>query len=78
MTTLTLKLSAICSGGNHLTFTISGDKSATVQAMPSDLSEPISNEDALAFCKVLARMAKAGRTLAQARALLQSGVTGSV
>ena len=78
MTTLTTTLTAICSGGNHLTFTISGAKSATVPVNLSDLTDPITDEDVVSFCKTIARMAKNGRTMQQAKTLLQAGVTVTV
>ena len=78
MASLTIQLTGICSGGNHLTFSVSGAKTATVRLMLDNLSEPITDEDAEGFCKVLARLVKSGRTLAQARTVLQNGVTVSV
>lgn len=78
MTTLTVTLSSICAGGGHLTFTISGARTATVPLTVADITEPITEEDVVSFCKVIARMAKAGRTVAQARSLLQAGVTVTI
>lgn len=78
MTTETITLTAICSGGNHLTFTATGAKAMVVPADLSSLSDPITDEDAAAFVKVIAKMAKNGRTVAQARTLLQAGVTVTV
>ena len=46
MTTITIALTGICSGGNHLTFGITGAKTRTVAVDLSSLSEPISDEDA--------------------------------
>lgn len=71
----TVTLTTVCAGGNHLLFTLSGAKSATVRMTLDELSEGISDADAEAFCRVIARLAKQGRTNAQARTLLQSGVT---
>lgn len=75
MTTLTVTLTGVCSGGNHLTYSITGVKSMTVQGELSHISESVTDDDVQAFCKVIARMAKAGRTVNQARTLLQAGVT---
>lgn len=75
MTTLTITLTGTCSGGGHLTFGVTGDKVATVPVDRDDLLSPISEEDAATFCRVIARMARAGRTLAAARTMLQAGVT---
>jgi hypothetical protein len=78
MTTITITLTGICSGAGHLTFAVTGAKSLTGHVDLSDLSAPITDEDAMAFLKVIGRMAKAGRTLAQTRTLLQAGVTVTV
>ena len=74
MSAITITLSGICSGGNHLTFKVSGARSLTVPVDLAELSEPITDEDAQAFVRVVMKMAKAGRTLGQARTLLQAGV----
>ena len=78
MTTLTLTLTGICSGGNHLTFAVTGDASRTAVIDLASLAEPIDDEDVAAFMRVVARMAKRGRTNVQARNLLQAGVTVTV
>lgn len=76
--TLTLTLTGVCAGGNHLTFNVTGDRMATVRSDLSDMSAPITDADLAAFVKVWCRMVKAGRTNAQARAVLQAGVTVAV
>lgn len=78
MTTLTTTLVAICSGGNHLTFSITGDKAMTIALNLNDLSDPIADEDVQTFARIITRMAKNGRTNSQARTLLQAGVTVTV
>lgn len=78
MTTETVTLSFICSGGNHLTFTGSGAKAATVDGMLDDMSVAITDDEMAAFVKVIAKMAKAGRTINQAKTLLQAGVVITV
>jgi hypothetical protein len=78
MTTINIALTGICSGGNHLTFSVTGAREMTVLSDLASLSEPISDEDAQAFLRVITRMARAGRTLAQARTLLQAGVEVTV
>lgn len=78
MSTVTVRLSSICAGGNHLTFNVSGDASLSQIVSLSMLSEPIDEQDVVAFLSVLCRLAKRGRTLAQARTLLQAGVTVTV
>ena len=76
MSAITIKLSPPTCG--HLSFSVTGDKTLTVGALLDDLSKPITDEDAIAFLKVIIRMAKAGSTLNQAKTLLQNGVTVTV
>jgi len=78
MSAVIIQLTGICSGGNHLTFTASGDLSRSMVIDLNDLSAPITEQDAAAFIRVVARLAKLGRTNAQARALLQTGATVTV
>lgn len=75
MTTLTTTLTRVCAGGGHFTFDLSGAKAATVEATQEDLTAPLNAEDARAFIRVIAWMAKNGRTTAAAKTLLQAGVT---
>ena len=43
-----------------------------------DLAVPLTAEDADAFLRVITKLVKKGRTVAQAKTLLQAGVTVSV
>lgn len=78
MTTLVVTLTDICSGGNHLTFGVTGAKEMTLPGVLGEMLEPITDEEAHAFVKIICKMAKGGRTLVQARNLLQAGVTITV
>ena len=78
MASITITLTDTCAAGGHLTFGISGDRTGTVRMTLDDLSVPITSQDAEAFCRVVTKMAKAGRTNAQARTLLQAGVTVTI
>lgn len=78
MSTVTVRLASICAGGNHLTFNVSGDASLSQVIDLSMLSAPIDEQDIAAFLSIICRLAKRGRTLAQARTLLQAGVTVTV
>lgn len=78
MASETVTLTTICGSGGHLTFTLAGARAATVNMMVDELTSPVSDEDIVAFCKVISKLARIGRTAAQARALLQSGVTVTV
>jgi hypothetical protein len=77
-TSETVTLTSVCAGGGHLVFTGTGAKSATVNAVLDDLTEPLTDEEMLAFVKVIVKMAKAGRTLSAAKTLLQAGVAVTV
>lgn len=78
MSAVTITLTAICSGGNHLTFASTGDSVDTTQVDLAVLTEPLTDQEKDAFIKVIAKLAKIGRTLAQARTVLQAGVTVTV
>lgn len=80
MASVTVTLTDICSGGNHLTFGVTGARTATVPGTREEFVEggPISDEDMAIFIKCLCRLARAGRTMAQARNVLQAGVTVTV
>ncbi len=78
MTTETITLTAICPGGNHLTLTATGAKAFAFVADLDSLNDQVTDEEGLAFVKVIAKMAKNGRTNAQAKVLLQAGVTITV
>lgn len=75
---ITVTLVSVCAGGEHLTFEVTGGATATVKSARSEMVEPITEEEKQAFVKILAKMARAGRTNSQARAILESGVLVSV
>lgn len=78
MSAITITLTNICSGGNHLRFGITGDATLTADTTLSAMTDPISGRDLEGFLSVIAKMAKTGRTTNQARTLLQAGVTVTV
>ena len=78
MASITITLTDICAGGNHLTYSVTGAKEMTVRGVLDDISQPVTDDEALAFVKVVTKLAKAGRTVAQARALLQAGIVVTV
>ena len=75
MASETVTLTAICAGGEHLTFTLTGARSATARTNLAEMTEAISDEDIMVFCRVIAKLARIGRTQNQARTFLQNGVT---
>ncbi len=74
MSAITITLTATCSGGNHLTVAATGDVTKTVVMDKSQLAQPPSEQDQQGFLNVIGRMAKQGRTNAQAVAVMQAGV----
>jgi hypothetical protein len=78
MASVTVTLTDICSGGEHLTYQVTGAKAMTVAGSLADTLEPVTEEEAQAFVKVLAKLAKAGRNLNQAKTIMQNGVTVTV
>lgn len=78
MSAVTVSLTGVCAGGNHLTFSVTGDASRTQVLDLSVLSAPVDPAEVEAFLKVVCKLVKNGRTTAQARALLQAGVTVTV
>jgi|GEM_PF-4335073 len=77
MTTALVTLRSICAGGNHLTFGVAVDGGQELRRVLDleHIQEPLTEEEAQAFLKIVAKMALRGRTLNQARTLLQAGVT---
>lgn len=78
MATITVTLTGICAGGEHLTFSVTGDAALTVRMSLSEVLAGLSNEDKEGFVKSLVKLGKIGRTNAQLRTLFQAGVTVSV
>ena len=76
MSAVTITLTSICSGGGHLTITATGDINGSTVLNRPDLSGPITETDS--FAVVICKLAKKGRTIPQAVALLQAGVTVTV
>ena len=78
MSAVTIRLASICSGGNHLTFVVTGDATGSKTLDLSTLTDPIDQQDAESFLRVITKLARMGRTQNQARTLLQNGVTVTV
>ena len=78
MSSVTIRLTNICTGGNQLTFSVTGDATLARTLDLSSLTDPIDDSDVEAFLKIICKLAKKGRTLNQARTLLQNGVTVTV
>lgn len=75
MASITLTKSTECASQNHLIVAVTGDVSYTWHTDLDDISESITNDEKIAFLKVLLRIAKIGRTRAQVRTALTNGYT---
>lgn len=78
MTTITVTATGICAGGNHLTFNITGDRTRTILGQVEDIKTPLTDDELESFIKVLCKLAKSGRTIAQYKTLIQAGITVTV
>lgn len=78
MATVTVKLMSVCSGGGHLTFAVTGAANLSRILDLSSLTDPIEERDVDSFLRVIAKLAKQGRTVAQTKTLLQTGVVVTV
>jgi len=77
MSTLTIRVTGVCSGGNHYTVAVTGDFTRTFVIDAAELRD-MTAEEAEAFVRTVLFLAKRGRTPAQLRTLLQTGVTVTV
>lgn len=77
MSTITLRVTGVCSGGNHYTVAVSGDFTRTFVIDAASLQD-MGPDDVEGFVKSVIFLAKRGRTGAQVRTLLQTGVTVTV
>jgi hypothetical protein len=78
MASETVTLTARCSGGNHLTFSLTGALTQTVRTDVATVLEPMTEAELEAFCKALVKLGKVGRTAPQLLTLFQNGVTVTV
>ena len=75
MATLTTTMTGACAGGSHLHMSLTGAKTASIRLDAEDLKSEITEDDLTAFVKVLCRLCKSGKTMTQAKAALQAGIT---
>lgn len=78
MGSITLTKTRECADGTHLTISITGDFTGTINFYAPDLMEPITNDDREAFLRVLLRLCKKGKTMAQVKNALNNGITVSI
>ena len=77
MASITIRATAQCAGGSHITFTITGAASRQVVLLRDDLQEPISQDDVDTFVRLVARLSSLDKNAAQWRSAMQAGVTVS-
>lgn len=78
MGSITLTKTRECAHGTHWNVAVSGDATGEIRILLSDLTDQITEEDKVAFFKVLMRIAKIKRTNAQLRNALNSGLTVTI
>jgi hypothetical protein len=79
MAGITITASDTCAGGGHVTFTITGAKSAVIKGVVvADLIGPIDDAEVEAFVKLCVRLAKVDRTVNQLKTDLQNGLVVSI
>jgi hypothetical protein len=80
MATVLLKLEHVCAGGGHVTISLAlnGTPKGEWELWADDLLADITDEEVEAFAKLLIRAHKVGRTKAEVRTDLQTGLTVEV
>ena len=78
MASLTITRSSECAAQNHVTLVVTGDVSHTYLTTMDNLTDPVTDEEKDVFIKLLIRFAKIGRTRAQVRNALTTGVTVTI
>jgi hypothetical protein len=75
MASITITASDTCAGGGHVTFTITGAKSAVIKGVVvGDLTGPIDDSEVENFVRLCVRLAKVDRTVAQLKTALLGGL----
>ncbi len=75
MGTLTLTKTRECDDGTHVTISITGDFNGTITIYSPDVVAPFTEDEKEAFLKGVLRLAKKGRTVAQLKTALTTGLT---
>ena len=80
MTTLTITLDHVCAGGDHmrLGLVLDGQARRSVQVLRAELLEPFTEQEILDAIKVMVRLHARGKTNAQVRNNLQTGIVVNV
>lgn len=77
MASIETKAVSVCSAGDHvrLRVSVNGNPKAFYDAEVDEILRPISDEEAILFVLMLARLTAVGKTKAQTKTALQTGVT---
>lgn len=75
MAQITLTATNFCDGGTHADLTVTGDASYASHWTLEDIRDTITDDEKLAFLKVLIRIGAIGRTNQQVRNALTAGWT---
>lgn len=75
MGTITLTKTRECADGTHLKISITGDFTGSVDIYAPDVAAAFTEEEKEAFLKGVIRLAKKGRTNAQLKTALNTGLT---
>ena len=78
MASVTITATKICSGGGHAHISVTGADTMEMDVATIPFLDPVTDVEALAFVKVICKLAKAGRTFAQTASILQAGVTVTI
>lgn len=79
MANVETKAVSVCAAGDHvrLRVSVNGTPRAFYDAEVDEILRPISDEEAILFVLMLARLVAVGKTKAQTKAALQTGVTAT-
>jgi hypothetical protein len=75
MGTITLTKTSECADGTHLTISITGDFTGTMNIYTPDVAAPFTEDEKEAFLKGILRLSRKGRTNAQLKSALTTGLT---
>jgi len=75
MGTLTITKTRECADGTHMTLSVTGDFTGTINIYAPDVADPFTEDEREAFLKGILRLAKKGRTNAQLKSALTAGLT---
>lgn len=76
MASLTLTLTDVCAGGEHLTITVTGARSGVWRTTRSELGDAVPTMEEV--CRMLMKLYSVGKTPLQVKTALQAGITITV